>query len=62
MADIHKRREDSSDSSNVDQVAEQAILAKNALGSAEHAGDYSGSSYRVEIWYNIRGAEGLEDN
>ena len=62
MADIHKRREDSSDSSNVHQVAEQAVLAKDALTSAEYAGNNSSSSNGVEIWYKLHSAEVLEES
>jgi len=61
VLDIHKGGEDSSDSSNVHQVAEQAVLAKNALGLAENAGNNSSSSNGVEIRHNIRSAEVLEE-
>jgi len=62
MADIHKRREDSSDSSNMNQVAEQAVLAKHALSPAQHTGDDSSSSNGVEVRHDIRSAEVLEES
>ena len=62
IVDVHKGGEDSSDSSNVHQVAEQAVLAKHALSLAENAGNNSSSSDGVEIRHNIRSAEVLEES
>jgi hypothetical protein len=57
---VHKRGKDCPDTSNVHQIAEQAVLMKYALGSAEQAWNNSGSSNSVEVGYEIRGAEVLE--
>ena len=62
IVDIHKGGEDSSDSSNVHQVAEQAVLAKHALSPAQHARDDSSSSNGVEVRHDIRSAEVLEES
>jgi hypothetical protein len=59
MADVHKGCEDCGHGSNVNQIAEQAVLAKNALGSAEHAGNNCSSSDGVEVRDNIRSAKVL---
>jgi hypothetical protein len=57
---VHKRGKDCPDTSNVHQIAEQAVLMKYALGSAEQAWNYSGSSNGVDVGYNVCGAEVLE--
>jgi hypothetical protein len=62
IVDIHKGGEDSSDSSNMYQVAEQAVPAKDTLSSAKYAGNNSSSSNGVEIWHNIRSVDVLEES
>ena len=57
MVNVHKDCEDYCDSSDVHQVAEQAVLAKNALGLAEYAGNNCSSSNGVEVWHDVSSAE-----
>jgi hypothetical protein len=62
MIDVHKHCEDCSDTSNVDKVAEQAMVAKDALGFAKHAGNNSSSSNSVEVRHNISSTEVLKES
>ena len=59
MGDVHKRGKDCTNTSNVNQIAEQAVLMKYALGSAEQAWNNSCSSDGVKIWHDISSVEVL---
>lgn len=61
MVNVHKGCEDYCDSSDVNQVAEQAVLAKNALSLADYAGNNCSSSNGVEVWHDVSSAEILEE-
>jgi hypothetical protein len=59
ITDVHKGGEGHCHGADVNQVAEQAILAKDALGLAEHTGYNSSSGNGVEVRHDVRDLEVL---
>jgi hypothetical protein len=62
MANVHESREGNCHTANVNQIAEQAILAKDTLGLVEQTGHNGSSSDGVEIRHDICDSESLSAN
>lgn len=56
---VHKGREEGSNAADMDQFAEQAILAQDTLGLTEQTWYHGGSSNGVQIWHDVRRSEVL---
>jgi hypothetical protein len=60
IGDVHESRKGHCYAANVNQIAEQAILAKNALSLAEYTGHDSSSGNGVEFRHKVRDLEVLD--
>ena len=59
IKDVHKGRKGHCHATNMNQIAEQAILVEDALGLAEHTGHDSSSGNGVEVRHDVRDLEVL---